>query len=464
MKRFYSVPPSPKVTIYLLNEYQKNWEPQGFSFQQFLIARGYQNPAHNIHGMDDNWTGVVHNGEVELIDIPQTPVTGELNVMVLLVDFPDLQGTLTKDHYKDLLFSRNSYPTGSMADYYDEVSRGKVNIKGEVHGWLRMPQNYNYYTNGNSGLTDELGREHYPNDARKLAEHAVQEAISQGINFSSNLDVLQNGTITALFIVHAGEGAEKFSPPLSGNHIWSHKWVMKEPKKINPELEASTYLMVPQEALLGVCAHELGHLAFQWQDFYDSNRDEDRDFWDGNGMWDLMASGSYAGDELVPVHPTGLHKLQHGWIEVEEINESKTGIDLDPVTRPNGKILKIKGAGYEAHQYLILENRAKEKFDSHLPGEGLLVWRIDEHADQERGAAPGMLLIQADGRNDLRNPFDRNRGDAGDPFPGTTNKVNLSDAGPISTSFPGKLSGVSLKNISYNRETKQIRLDVIIEQ
>ncbi|MDA2330934.1 M6 family metalloprotease domain-containing protein [Bacillus cereus] len=464
MKRFYSVPPSPKVITYLVNEYQKNWKPQGFSFRQFLIARGYQNPAHNIHGMDDNWTGVVHNGEVDLIAIPQTPVTGDLHVMVLLVDFPDLQGRLTRDHYEDLLFSRNSYPTGSMADYYDEVSRGKVNIQGEVHGWLRMPQNYSFYTNGNSGLTDGLGRSTYPRDARKLAEDAVQEAISQGINFSPQLDVLKNGTITALFIVHAGQGAEELAPPLRGNHIWSHKWTMRNPQAVNQELVASTYLMVPQEALVGVCAHELGHLAFQWQDFYDSNYDADGDYWDGNGMWDLMASGSHAGQGLRPVHPAGLHKLQHGWIEVEEINTTKTGIILEPVTRSSGKALKIKGPGYENHQYLILENRAKEKFDSSLPGEGLLVWRIDELAEQVGSAAPGMLLIQADGEKDLENPNDRNSGDAGDPFPGTTNKVSLSDAGTISTSFPDKSSGVSLKNISYNRETKQIRLDVIIEQ
>ncbi|MGH1053383.1 hypothetical protein [Bacillus cytotoxicus] len=93
-----------------------------------------------------------------------------------------------------------------------------------------------------------------------------------------------------------------------------------------------------------------------------------------------------------------------------------------------------------------------------------MVWRTDELAEQVGSAAPGMLLIQADGKKDLENPNDRNSGDAGDPFPGTTNKVSLSDAGTISTSFPDKSSGVSLKNISYNRETKQIRLDVIIEQ
>jgi len=460
MKKFYPVPPSPEVTTYLRNEYRKKWEKLGFSFKQFLVARGYQNPAHDIHGMDDHFVGVVHNGEIDLLSIPQKPVTGNLQVMVLLVDFPDLQGSLPKEHYEDLLFSQNSYPTGSMADYYNEVSRGKVHVQGEVHGWLRMPQDYTYYTNGISGIKGNT----YPRDARGLAEDAVEAALAQGVSFSPQLDIFGNGTVTALFIVHAGRGAEKLLPPLRDNHIWSHKWNMKNPKKVGSELFATTYLMVPQEALLGVCAHELGHLAFQWQDFYDSNYDEDGDYWDGNGMWDLMASGSYAGREMRPVHPAGLHKSQHGWIEVEKINKTSTNIILEPVTRPGGKILKIKSSRYEDHQYLILENRAKEKFESDLPGEGLLVWRVDEKAEQEGSSKPGMLLIQADGNEDLRNPKDGNSGDAGDPFPGTSNTISLSDTGGISTSFPNSSpSGVVLKNISYDQETKNIQLDVIIE-
>ena len=460
MIKFYSVPPAPEVTAYLINEYNKSWKAQGFTFRQFLVDRGYQNPAHNIHGMDDNLVGVVHNEEVDLISVPNTPVTGNLHVMVLLVDFPDLEGNLPKEHYQDLLFSQNSYPTGSMADYYHEVSRGKVQIQGEVHGWFRMPHHYTYYTNGNSGV----GGHSDSRDARTLANDAVKEALAQGVNFSSQLDVLGNGTVTALFIVHAGQGAEKLLPPLRNNHIWSHKWEMKA-QKVAPGLFTKTYLMVPQAALLGVCVHELGHLAFQWQDFYDPNYDRDGDHWDGNGMWDLMASGSYAGRELRPVHPAGLHKLQHGWIEVEEIDKTRTGILLDPVTRTEGKVLKIKGPGYNHNQYLILENRAKEKFDEALPGEGLLVWRVDESEEMEGSSTPGMLLIQADGKNDLGDPDDRNNGDRGDPFPGTSNTTELSatsSSSGISTAFPGRPSGVTLRNITHDSATKQIRLDIII--
>ncbi|MGC2882018.1 M6 family metalloprotease domain-containing protein [Bacillus subtilis] len=457
MKNIRTVPPAPEVITFLTNEYNKKWRELGFTYKQFLVARGYSNPAHNIHGMDDHTLGVSHNENIDLISIPRVPVTGELNVMVLLVDFPDLEGKLPKEHYEDLLFSKNSYPTGSMTDYYYEVSKEKVSIHGEVHGWFRMPERYSYYTNGNSGLVPSDSR-----DARRLAEDAVKTALSHGTKFHSKLDNLNDGTVTALFIVHAGQGAEKLNPNISGNHIWSHKWQMKKPQTVAPGLQAVTYLMVPQEALLGVCAHELGHLAFQWDDFYDPNN-SDGDNWDGNGMWDLMASGSYAGRELRPVHPAGLHKSQHGWVEVITINESTEGITLDPLTRANGNLVKIRGLRYTKDQYLLLENRCKEKYDSHLPGEGLLVWRIDEKFGNEKSAFPGMLLIQADGNKDLDNPQDGNRGDSGDPFPGSHNITTLSDDGNISTSFSGSPSGVTLKNILFNPETKQIKLDVIIK-
>ncbi len=456
------VPPSPKVTNLLIHEYHSKWKPLGLTFRQFLVVSGYTNPAHSREGLDDHLVGNFTEGErhAELISIPERPVTGNLHVMVLLVDFSDRPGAVTREHYENLLFSEGRYPTGSMTDYYLEVSRNQVKITGEVHGWLRMPENYTYYTNAHSGIDRA---DAYPRDARRLAEDAITEALDAGIVFNRELDKLETGTITALFIVHSGRGAEKLHPLIRRDHIWSHKWNMKHPKMVSGDLVAMTYLMVPQEAALGVCVHELGHLAFQWQDFYDPNYDEDGDEWDGNGIWDVMASGSYAGNEVRPVHPAGLHKSQHGWIPVEKINKTTANVTLPPVTNENGYVIKIYSDHLRPKQYLLLENRAKQYFDLDLPGEGLLIWRVDEEMEMEGTVRPGMLLIQADGRHNLLDPDDYNNGDPGDPFPGERNVLGLSDQGDISTSFPGQVrSGISLKNIRYDAETKDIILDIEI--
>jgi immune inhibitor A len=103
-------------------------------------------------------------------------------------------------------------------------------------------------------------------------------------------------------------------------------------------------------------------------------------------------------------------------------------------------------------QYLLLESRKKTGFDFDLPGEGLLVWKVDEVMEQFAPAAPGLSLVQADGRNELNNPDDWNKGDESDPFPGSEGRDVLTDTGAASTSFPGKRSGISLKNINFSAD------------
>ena len=451
------VPPSPEVMAELFAEYLRLDRPQGLTFKQYLAAIGFSNPADNIRGMDDGAFVIGTEDAPELISIPTQPVRGPLPIKVLLIDFPDVQGTLPISHYQDLLFSKESYPTGSLRDYYNEVSLGQVDVSGTIHGWLRMPERYSYYTNGESGTEWDS----YPQNAPRMAEDAVRVALANGIDFGPELDVLNQSIVTALFIVHAGLGAERLHPSIQGDHIWSHKWRLRNPISVDPGLFATIYLTVPQRCQLGVCAHELGHLAFQWGDFYDPNYDDDGQAWDGSGDWDLMAGGSYNGNGNRPAHPVSLHKSQHNWMEVEEINSSQQQLRVEPFTLTSGKTYKVISPKYKQDQYLILENRIRTGFDSDLPGEGLLVWRVDESKEQYAPDRPGLQLVQADGRHQLENPNDWNQGDTGDPFPGSADRTELRDTGDISTTFPdGDNSGVALTNIRRDAATGVITLDV----
>lgn len=447
------VPPSPEVLSMLYMDYLKYGKPEGLSFKRYLRIIGYVDPSRDIVGMDDGATVKVGPIGPELISVPTQRIIGELQVKVLLVDFDDRPGILPVEHYDNMLFSRGSYPTGSMRDYYNEVSLGKVTVSGRVHGWFRMPKPYSYYTNGESGTKWNS----YPRNAPRLAEDAVTAALSAGVAFPDTLDKLSQGVVTALFIVHAGRGAEVMPPALRGNEIWSHKWQLRNSVSVSAQMHAALYLIVPNDCRVGVCAHELGHLAFQWEDFYDPNYDEDGSEWDGSGRWDLMAGGSYNGSGARPAHPAGLHKSQHGWIEVEEVRGSAS-ISLKPYSGSSGKIVKIISPHYKPKQYLLLENRKKSGFDFDLPGEGLLVWRVDESKEQTAAAQPALLLVQADGKHQLENPSDWNEGDAGDSFPGSDNVMFLSDS---STSFPHEArSKVGLKNIKRDSQTGEVTLEV----
>jgi immune inhibitor A len=426
------------------------------SFRCYLEKIGFVDPSLDVVGMDDPAMFRASPTGPQLIDIPARPVIGEVRVKVLLVDFEDRVGALPPQHYEDLLFSQVKYPTGSMRDFYKEVSLGKVDITGSVHGWLRMPEPYSFYTAGDSGLTWNK----YPHNAPRLAEDAVRAALEAGVTFEPELDRFEQGIVTALFIVHAGRGAEVMPRPLSKHEIWSHKWNLNRPVRVGTNLHATIYLVVPFDCKVGVCAHELGHLAFQWQDFYDPNYAEDGSEWDGAGSWDLMAGGSYNGNGAKPAHPAALHKIQHGWVPASVVRESCT-LTLPPYTAETGQVYKLRSPAYGPKQYVLLENRKRAGFDFGLPGEGLLVWRVDEDGAMETSGKAGLFLVQADGRNDLNEPGDWNSGDEGDPFPGSGLHDELGDeAGPTTTSFADRRSGIRLSKIRRDVVTGEITLRV----
>ncbi len=436
------IPPAPQVIAYLYAEFRRRRRSDSsISFRDYLDAHAFVDPA-SRHTRMDRGDVVGRSPEaVDLVPIPQHEVRGKVHAMVLLVDFDDRVGELAPEHYRDLMFGSGVYPTGSVADYYHEVSGAKVELTGEVHGWLRLPRRYRDYVGGESGTGS------YPNNAQRMARDAVRAALEAGVEFGAQLDTLDVGTVTSLILVHAGRDAAALYPPASKHEIWSHKWDLVRPIEVASGLWATQYLTVAHDCSVGVLAHEIGHLVFQWGDFYDDNGASDGDHWDGNGNWDLMASGAYNGNGYRPAHPAGLHKLQHGWVEVREI-ETTTTVRLPPIGRGR-QVLRVRGRGYGPRQYLLLENRTLAGFDRDLPGAGLLVWRIDEDREMQGSIRPGMLLIQADGRNDLRYVRDDNLGDSGDPFPGARNVRRLGPSGVISTSFPGAdESGITLSNIS----------------
>jgi hypothetical protein len=80
----------------------------------------------------------------------------------------------------------------------------------------------------------------------------------------------------------------------------------------------------------------------------------------------------------------------------------------------------------------LVENRQRLGSEIPIPGTGLLIWHVDRGiATSWRGntggpnnlSPPGVALMQADGMMDLYH--NANRGDGGDPYPGTSNNTRL---------------------------------------
>ena len=79
------------------------------------------------------------------------PLRGAVRVLVVLVDFPDRSFGEDTKRFQDLFFSTGVVPTGSVTEYYADVTGGLIEITGEVVGPFTMPQTLAWYAKGNLG-------------------------------------------------------------------------------------------------------------------------------------------------------------------------------------------------------------------------------------------------------------------------------------------------------------------------
>ncbi len=409
-----------------------------------------------------------------------TPISGTLNVLAVAIDFSDKVHTVTATAFDSLLFAAPRNGFGSVRDYYNEISYGRVdlvtvNLPSSM-GWKRMSNTYAYYTNGQycTGGT-------YPHNCQKLAEDVIN-AIDGVVDFKK-YDNNGDGIAEPIVIIHAGEGAEFSNDP---NDIWSHSWNTNTPLT-KDGVKVSSYTIQPEywdpgqvsetstDMSIGVFAHEMGHGFWNLPDLYDRN---EYNVSAGIGNFDLMATGSWNGPDSkgeVPAWPSAWSRIQMGFAAPTLITKDALGLAVpQPYDSTDGAVLKLNSPKlHDSREYYLVENRetAADHYDQYLPAGGLFIWHIDERMntssnqndyncinDPQSACDPDhhflVSLMQADGQHNLDRDFKTdwfsNRGDGGDPYPGGSGNRDFANTTyPESGSWYNTLdSGIRVTNIS----------------
>lgn len=294
------------------------------------------------------------------------PLTGKRKLLMLLVNFADTKPLFDADKFRELMNAENYNGTGSFRDYYLETSYGKLDIETTVVGWLQLPRQKSLYST--EDMTDLI------RDALALVDPELD--ITQ---FDNDGD----GELDGLSIIHQGMGQE-----VSGNtaDIWSHSGELLDQmygdirvKKytIQPEILISNSQYGTQMTTVGVLCHEFGH-NLGAPDYYDTDYEENG-YYNGTGIWDLMADGIWNEHNLPGDTPSSLNmwqKMQFGWVEPKVLDATTSITDMPAATdEPVGYVVKTQRKG----DYFVLENRQVQKFDKELPGHGLIVYHVDEN-------------------------------------------------------------------------------------
>ncbi len=366
------------------------------------------------------------------------------------------------------------WPTGTMTQFYSEISYGNVNLTGTVYNWVTVSQNDTYY----EGTTNGLGFDARTGEFLKEILDANDPTVDFGLYDNDGPDGIPNsgdddGFVDFVAFVHPESGGE-----CGNSNMWSHRWVYSgwwgtsyttnDPSANGGFIKVEDYVIQPAFNCsgttmieIGVFCHEFGH-AFGLPDLYDTDTGAQAS--EGIGHWGLMGSGNW-NSPTSPAHMCPWSKIQLGWLTPtvitpatnisgpdELLNQLGEALQTLNNVEFNPEVIKVYATSPPGSEYFLIENRQPMGFDANVHSSGLVIWHIDDAMpDNNSQWYPGLnpanhykvAVEQADGNWDLEH--NTNRGDAGDAFASTFFDCNTT---PNTDSYTSGPSFISMSNIS----------------
>ena len=358
--------------------------------------------------------------------------------LVILVNFKDSQFKSDNSSAMDDLMNSISYTdngaTGSVRQFFSDQSDGQYKPDFDVIGPVTLANTVAHY-----GANDSEGNDVLPGDM--VVEACSIANASYGVDFTK-YDNDSDGYVDFVYVIYAGMGEADGG---AKNTIWPHNWDLEsaayyencsypksswifDGKTINnyacsAELDGQT----GKRAGIGTITHEFSHV-IGLPDLYDTTYGQNYEKYRTPDTWHVMDGGAYNNGGKTPPNYSIYDKYFLGW--KNPINPGATAQNLS---------LNAAGtAGYEGYQIATsnslvsatststvyyIENRQQSGWDKHLPGHGLVIWKImySQSVWKANGpnATPGTIryaVVSASGAT-------TGIGTAADPFPGTQRKT-----------------------------------------
>jgi M6 family metalloprotease-like protein len=358
---------------------------------------------------------------------PQETTTGEYVGLCVLVEFPDVPGTITSEQV-DAFCNEPGYSgfgnNGSVRDYFAEVSNGNLTYTNIVTAYYRASHNRAHYT-------DETVDQ--PIRARELITEALNDLKANRFDFSK-LTSDGSGYVRALNVFYAGGRVNNWAKGL-----WPHSWHLAAGYQATATKKIYDYQItnIGDRLTLRTFCHENGHMICDYPDLYDYGSESN-----GVGNYCLMCGG---GSDVNPVQVGAYLKHASGW--ASSVTTLSPGSTATVRAGTNEFLLHRKNAT----EYFILENRQQSGRDRSLPDMGLAIWHVDElgsNNSEQMTAAQHYecSLEQADNRFDLERRA--NQGDVSDLYGAPFATRFGSATAPDSRWWNGRKSGLEIESIS----------------
>lgn len=351
------------------------------------------------------------------------PHMGEQHSIVILMEFNDKQFSTMdnpQQYYTDAMnkegFTAENGANGSARDFFIASSNGMFSPTFDVYGPVKID-----YAQHDAGQ----GTYHTPINMGTFVQAAI-EGLDDVVDFSQ-YDHDGDGYVDNVYIYYAGNGS---ADSKDANTIWPHAFDMRSwciDLKTNDGVKIGSYTCSNEvdgtrsgnlTTGIGTFVHEFGH-CLGFADHYDTNNPT-ANYTPGD--WDTMASGSYNNNSNTPPLYSSYERYEMGWITPEDITHRTDAINSLPNLGDSNKAYKISVPGKD-NEYFLLENRQLKGWDAYLPGEGMLVWHIDDNRKvwqkNEVNNTPThqhVDIVEANGKPSGHQYFQN-----GVPFPGANN-------------------------------------------